>query len=144
MTEQYGVYHVGLKALFRRGNSVLLLRDATTGRIDLPGGRINQDEVHTSIGDALRREIREELGANITYTLQGPLFQFRRANREGSAMVFITVYGAEFIDGTIELSDEHSSYEWVDPTTVEFQESDFGNAEETQVMNAYLQSMNID
>ncbi|MDP3770936.1 MAG: NUDIX domain-containing protein [bacterium] len=52
---------VTVKAFVRRGRALLMIRHEN-GRWDLPGGRMDIPE---SIGDTLRREIREELGVEI-------------------------------------------------------------------------------
>ncbi len=134
MQNEHGIYQVGLKALLRKEEKVLLLRDATTGRFDLPGGRIASTEFGIPLEEILAREIREELGEAMVYVLGSPLFQYRRHNMEHDMPVFITVYDATLVSGGIVLSDEHSSYEWVDPRGVVFKESDFGNASEHVAM----------
>jgi ADP-ribose pyrophosphatase YjhB (NUDIX family) len=52
-------FQVGAKALVRNTEGRVLLAKSSSGRWDLPGGRINIGE---QVEEALRREIREELG----------------------------------------------------------------------------------
>jgi 8-oxo-dGTP pyrophosphatase MutT (NUDIX family) len=141
MNGELATYQVGLKLLLEKEGMVLLLRDRQTGHLDLPGGRINADEYEISITEALDREVREELGNDIQYTLDKPLFQFRRFNVEKSSRVFITVYGGEYISGDILLSDEHSAFEWIYPAKKLFTFEDFGNQEETSAMVSYFQNI---
>lgn len=53
---------VTVKAFIRRGNALLLIQHEN-GRWDAPGGRINIPE---SLLDGLRREVREEIGVDVS------------------------------------------------------------------------------
>lgn len=53
---------VTVKAFIQKGNALLLIQHEN-GRWDVPGGRINIPE---SLLDGLRREVREEIGVNVT------------------------------------------------------------------------------
>lgn len=58
-------HYVTLKAAVWKGDRLLLVHEDTgegAASIDLPGGRVEQDE---SLEQGLRREIREELGVEI-------------------------------------------------------------------------------
>ena len=55
-------YHIGIKALIVKNGKALVLKDE--GRypgFDLPGGKIDENE---SFEQALKRELREEIGLN--------------------------------------------------------------------------------
>lgn len=141
MENEHGIYQVGLKVLLRKGETVLLLSDAWNQKLDLPGGRIAGDEVEMPLEKIIAREIREELGEGIVYTLGKPLFQYRRQNPALTLPVLITVYDAQLISGDVVLSHEHSSYQWVNPREVTLQESDFGfGNEECIAMKKYFDS----
>jgi ADP-ribose pyrophosphatase YjhB (NUDIX family) len=137
MKRDFAIYQVGLKILLRRGRKVLFLRAAYKKCFDEPGGRIDTVEHRMPLEKVLAREVREELG-NVRYTLGGPLFQFRRYIRKKRMWVFLTVYDACFVSGTITLSGEHSSYEWIDPTVFRFSRKDFANNEEYVAMASYF------
>ena len=141
MNTDHAIYQIGLKVLLQKDNRVLLLRDKDTGLIDLPGGRISSSEAALPLQDILNREIREELSSSIAYTLGGPIFQYRRTPPYQEIGVLITVYGGNFISGDIALSEEHGSYEWVDPNMFVFQESDFRNQEERLAMQTYFEQI---
>lgn len=140
MQNDYATYQVGLKILLQKEGKVLILRDKRTGYADLPGGRINISEQDTPLHEILDREIREELGESVQYKLGNPIVQFRRFNIERNTRVFITVYEGQFLSGEIKLSDEHGSYEWVDPKETTFTEADWGNREEFEAMNTVLEN----
>ena len=138
---EHAIYQIGLKCLLHKDGLFLVLKDTETGHLDFPGGRINTNETTLSLSEILDRELHEELGTSLVYTLGGPLFQYRRTPFHTGTDVFITIYSGEFISGTITLSDEHSSYEWIDPKTFPFQESDFGNTEEYTEIQRYFASL---
>lgn len=137
----HAVFQIGLKVLLRKGGKVPFLKDSETGHLDLPGGRIDESESSLPLFDIIAREIQEELGKDIQYKVGAPLFQYRRNNKQHAMPVFITVYDAEHISGEITLSEEHTSCDWLDPKTIAFQESDFGNTEEADTVNNYFKSL---
>ena len=141
MQNTHATFQIGIKALLRKDNLILFLRDTKTGHLDLPGGRMDESEKSLPLPAIIAREIQEELGSNVRYRLGSPLFQYRRDNKHTSIPVFITVYDAEYISGEITLSEEHASYDWLDPKTLTLKEEDFGNTEEAQTMNNYFQSL---
>jgi 8-oxo-dGTP pyrophosphatase MutT (NUDIX family) len=130
MLMTYAHYHVGLKLLLRKGEEVLFMRTAHSQSFDLPGGRIDEHEDEVTLMDILAREIREELGSNIRYRIGAPLFTFRRFFPAKGWKIFLIVYDGEYLGDDIEISEEHASYEWLDPRTYEFKQQDFFNEEE--------------
>ncbi|HSX24480.1 MAG TPA: NUDIX hydrolase [Candidatus Andersenbacteria bacterium] len=141
--EEHAIYQIGLKVLLHHNGLFLLMKDAWTGHFDLPGGRMDSSEKQLPLSEILAREIREELGNSVLYALGSPLFQYRRVPFRPGTDVFITVYDGEFISGTITLSEEHSSYEWIDPKSFSFKKEDFGNEEEYIAMQHYFDSLKI-
>jgi ADP-ribose pyrophosphatase YjhB (NUDIX family) len=55
---------VAVRAVIRRSNELLLIRSAVGGDVKFPGGGVEADE---SIEGALRREVREECGREVTH-----------------------------------------------------------------------------
>ncbi|MEK7099492.1 MAG: NUDIX domain-containing protein [Patescibacteria group bacterium] len=141
MKRDYGIFQVGLKILLYKRGKVLLLRDDKG--LDLPGGRIDNVEYQTPIEKIIAREVREELGRRVKYTLGKPLFHFRRVRRQKGAhprFVFLAVYQARWVSGGITLSHEHESYEWIDPKKYILKRSDFGNEEEYRILAHYFKA----
>lgn len=138
---EYALYHVALKILLKRDNAFLFLRpEGSEWQLDLPGGRIDDVEHEVPLEEVLAREVREELGDNLKYTLGKALFQFRRHFPNKNWHVFITVYEADFLSGDIALSDEHSSYEWVNLKECMFGENNFFSQEEYLAFKKYFEN----
>ena len=136
MRRDYGVFHVALKLLLRRGNKFLFLK-SPSGKWDLPGGRIDNVEYRVPIAKALAREIREELG-RIKYKLGKPLFQYKRLVEARNFYVFLTVYDAEYLAGVISLSLEHKSFHWIEPQAIILKQKDFLGREEYAAFKKYF------
>ncbi len=131
MKRDYGIFYVGLKVLLRKGGDLLLLR-TDDGYIDLPGGRIDNVEYRAPLQKIIAREIREELGP-VRYKLGEPMFHFRRYAKRRGMHVFLAVYEGDYISGSIRLSQEHSSYQWIKAGTFPFTRRDF-TTEETYAL----------
>lgn len=142
MKPDYATYHVALKALLKKEGEILFLTFGSQKHLDLPGGRINTNEDSVPLQNILAREIKEELGKNVRYKLGKPAFQFRRfftKNRK-KVSVFITVYEAEFLSGSIKLSFEHNGYAWISLKTLVPQQKDFSHKEEYLSFKQYLKT----
>ena len=131
----YANYHVGLKALLRKGDEVLVLyspqRASWDGRLwDFAGGRINTNEYEVGLEDILQREIAEELGNKVRYRLGNPIFVCRRFITHKNWNVFLVFYDVEYLGGEIQLSEEHTGYEWVNIREVDLDPQDFVSEEE--------------
>jgi len=94
-------------ALFRNGRLLLAQRTAPAelaGLWELPGGKVEPGE---TVEDALRRELREELGVDVS-----------GGERIGAAVPLtdgrmLCAYRVELIDG-VPAPLEHSALRWVD------------------------------
>jgi 8-oxo-dGTP diphosphatase len=108
---------VGVKALIKnREGAYLFLRrssllstDSSETSWDIPGGRINPDE---ELIDALRREIKEEVGCDITSIPKLIAAQDILVPAKELHVVRLT-YVIEAEVPTVMLSDEHDEYQWV-------------------------------
>ena len=120
-----GFFQISLKLFLMRGDELLILRDRASKYGDLPGGRLGETEIYLPFPESLGREIREELGESVRYSLNPePLFVFPHkmiAGHEALGIAFIGRYEG----GEIELSEEHGQMKWenvrsFDPRSVFF------------------------
>lgn len=116
-------FHIGLKLILENQKGEILALKMPTGSsmsgyYDLPGGRINSDELKTPYRKIIKREILEEIGEKVKYRLvQKPVsiarhFYFSpKLKKEGS--IFFIFFKAFYLSGIIEISDEHINYQWI-------------------------------
>jgi len=101
---------------------LLILRDRASGLGDLPGGRMGRGEIYNSWEKCIHREVHEELGDEIKYTIdKEPLFCFPHYMVSDKCEGLGIAYSGIFLEGNIRLSDEHDYLEWVDPDTYRFE-----------------------
>tara|TARA_B100001939_G_scaffold348218_1_gene374253 strand:- start:3806 stop:4330 length:525 start_codon:yes stop_codon:yes gene_type:complete len=90
----------------------LVMQDSATGQGDLPGGRINRDEIYDPFERSLAREVQEELG-QIQYRMNpDPLFIFPHFVARDQTEALGIAYAGQLLGGSLELSDEHNHYFW--------------------------------
>jgi 8-oxo-dGTP pyrophosphatase MutT (NUDIX family) len=110
------VYFVAVKLLLRDGGNLLVTHDIF-GDWDLPGGRIKKDEFQKPLEQVMERKVREELGADIKYSLGEPKVFFRVERLENSinqpVRIFAVGYEAHYIGGHIDVGEHHDEYRWV-------------------------------
>ena len=115
------LFHIGVKALITNGHDkILVLRTIPFQNAavhwDIPGGRIKEGD---TVDETLRREVMEETGvlhitqiefvtavvSNIAIPVPGL----------GNVGLLLMIYTAHIPgDAAITLSEEHTTYEWVD------------------------------
>jgi len=125
---------VSLKVLLEndKGETLVLkaLNDGNySGYCDLPGGRIDEDELNTDLISILSREINEEVG-DIRFKLnKKPVAIFRHfipatVSVTGKTINILHIlFEAEYLGGKITISHEHTGYQWLDLAKAEL--SDF-------------------
>ena len=106
------LFCVGQKAFIEKDGEVLVLFDPKLG-LDFPGGKIQAGE--SDFDEALKREVREETNLEIKV---GNLFfrwyfEFPLGHRNYGKVVYLVGFKCEYVSGELKLSDEHSSYKWV-------------------------------
>ena len=108
MDEQFLEATISIRGVIRRPDgTVLVIRRASDGGWELPGGRIHRNE---SVRDCLAREIDEETGLDVS--VHNPVEATAWQNRSGRDR--FAVYYRCTTDGTpVTLSDEHTDAEWV-------------------------------
>jgi 8-oxo-dGTP pyrophosphatase MutT (NUDIX family) len=122
-----GLFQITQKVFLLRdrgeGEELLVLRDRATGEGDLPGGRLDEGELHGDWRSAIARELREELGPDVRCRLDPePAFWFKHRIRASGRDALGFAWSATWIGGEVVLSDEHDLMAWVavasfDPTT---------------------------
>lgn len=111
------LFHVGLKALIINDDGEFLLLKAISknkdwhNTWDLPGGRINQDELDIGFIKIIKREIREEAG-DIKYVLRPDPVSLAKTAYGGDGERFFILFEAKYISGDVKTSDEHNGYIW--------------------------------
>jgi len=114
--EQHQNFHVGLKAFIDKDKSLLIVRESkkykSGGKWELPGGRINKDEINQTLEKILERELSEELGWSLKVKI-GKLFSVWRRMTHPDAKVFLVGFNCIYKNGNIKLSSEHINYVWI-------------------------------
>lgn len=122
MKREIANYHVGLKALIRRGDEYLFLHFRNpwgASYYDWPGGRIDVGEEDIPLLDILQREIREELGADFRCEIGAPAFVSRRFFPDAGLNILLVMFEARYVSGDIKLSEEHGKFEWLTPDSAD-------------------------
>ena len=109
-------FDVGIKAFLVAGDKLLVVQDTNSHRWEIPGGRIDVGEEKLPTTEILRREIQEELGSDIQYTVAQPIdtWVVEMVGARQGDLAFLVGYECEYISGEIQLSDEHHAFQWVD------------------------------
>ncbi|OGH11293.1 MAG: hypothetical protein A3B38_00510 [Candidatus Levybacteria bacterium RIFCSPLOWO2_01_FULL_36_13] len=105
------LFHIGIKAVIVNDDKALVLRDTNRYEgYDVPGGKIDKGE---TIEQALKRELKEELGLD-NFRVAGLLHAQQRQDYDQDGVKLMLIFYRVEADVTnIQLSDEHSSHEWV-------------------------------
>jgi len=104
-------FHVHLKVIMKNKKGQYLLLQSNSrkarwrGSNDLPGGRINKDEI-------IDREIKEEVGPRIKYNLRPDPVSLAKIRYAQEPERFYVLFEAHYLSGKIKLSDEHIGYTW--------------------------------
>ena len=117
--KDHAQYQVATKVLLFHGDKILTL-ETPDGYMDFPGGRVNKSEIDLSWQEALRREVDEELGRDVSYSIGDYAFVSKRmyyqdGERHNIAAIYFT---AKYTGGKITLSEEHGAYEWLTPVEI--------------------------
>ena len=101
------------KAVVRRDGRILLLQRSLKsgfdpGRWELPGGKINYGE---NLGDALQREVQEEVGLVIKVGRPFKTWHFIKEPFWVTGVTFL----CDYVSGDVKLRPEHAASVWIDP-----------------------------
>lgn len=111
-----GLFEITVKAVvIKDGDKVLILKrpvndDHGAGKYDLPGGSLDAGEY---MQEALKREVKEETGMEVEI---GPImhaFDFEITREDAPVYCKGIRFIAYYKDGNIDLSEEHSEFEWM-------------------------------
>jgi len=102
---------LSVKAIIRKGNKVLILKDAHSDYWDLPGGHVQEGE---KLEDALAREVREETRLLISNPASFKTEIMKLGEREKPVIFYFAS-----ARGDVKLSDEHTDYKWITPDEIE-------------------------
>jgi 8-oxo-dGTP pyrophosphatase MutT (NUDIX family) len=119
------VYQVSVKAVIVRPDGKVLGLNGKIGGIfegyyDLPGGRIETDEVSTPLADIIRREIKEETGLTDVEIEEQPISLGRQLlktlDTSNNPVRVLYVFFSAHVTETesVEISDEHEGFAWLD------------------------------
>ncbi|SDM00544.1 ADP-ribose pyrophosphatase YjhB, NUDIX family [Halogranum gelatinilyticum] len=110
MTEEPLRATVSQRAVLFDGEEMLVVRRASDGGWELPGGRLDVGE---STVDGLRREVREETGLDVV--IRRPIYTISWRNDRGEGR-----YGVYYLcvaeTTAVTLSHEHTAYDWLAPS----------------------------
>ena len=104
-------FYVAVKAAIFDGNKLLMTQGADSGFWELPGGRIQPDEIGKPFKDVLLREVEEELG-QVTIDIGGVATHYLRTTHQGEP-VFLACMHCTWKNGDISLSADDASFRWV-------------------------------
>jgi len=113
MDEPFLEATISIRGVVREPDAgVLVLRRASDGGWELPGGRIHRAE---SVTDCLRREIEEEAGLRVS--VETPVHAVPWENTDGDDR-FAVYYRCRTTSTDVQLSEEHTEATWVDESAV--------------------------
>ena len=94
------IHRTAVRAVIQRGENLLMILSANVGDYKFPGGGVQADETHEQ---ALRREVREECGAELSHSGEeiGAVVEYDLAEKRGFDTFRMTshYYRCEVEDG---------------------------------------------
>lgn len=112
-------YYIGIKGLIKNDQgAVLILKDNSTGKWEVPGGRIDQNQ---AIDEAFRREMSEELPGSVVNSFGNVVFAAQgdfMAENDHKLMLLFFETDVEIPEET-SLSNEHSELAWVNAASID-------------------------
>lgn len=135
---QHAYFQIAAKAIVYKDNKILLLI-TPKGLYDFPGGRMAESEAGLGLPEVLAREVREELGDSFHFEAGSIAFASNRSymmdGREQH--ILATFYEVSYAGGEVQLSDEHTEYQWVEPASLLSSPDKFVSADEYEQFRQY-------
>jgi len=107
------------KAFILCKEKVLIVREATgyamkanIGQYDVVGGRLQPGQSFT---DSLRREVREEVGLEITVGQPFFVIEWQTTIANEATHIIATYFICQATTDNVTLSNDHDDYQWIDP-----------------------------
>jgi len=111
------VQQVSVKGILCRNNKVLVLKTASRGNYELPGGRVDFGE---TIEEAFKREMKEELGfENVRMGKFINVWTFLHDRKEAHYHFMILDFEIFSDEKEIKISTEHTDYKWIDANEID-------------------------
>lgn len=111
--------YIATKAFILHKNKVLILKEsakyadgANAGKYDLPGGRLKPGERYD---DALKREVREETGLDVTVGKPIAVSEWRPVIKGEHSQIVGVFFLCTTDTDKIKLSKDHDSSLWIHP-----------------------------
>lgn len=107
-------YYIGVKGIIQdQDGRVLILKDSSTGKWEVPGGRMDENQ---TIEEAFSREIGEEIEDASLEEFGGLLFAAQGAFKvENAHKLLLIFYSVKVrLPSKLTLSSEHMDSAWVD------------------------------
>ncbi len=116
------LFEVSLKIILKNKKGEILLlktpkKSSLQGYYDLLGGRIREKEIGRPFRKIMTREIQEEIGTKVRYKVNeipvavGRHYYFSKSQQK-IQYIFWVFFEAFYQGGDIQISSEHSQYEW--------------------------------
>lgn len=124
-------YNISLKVFLKNDKGEILGLKAVddgslAGFYDFPGGRINDDEFLTDFATLIKRELEEEVSADVKYKLSlkpvayGRHSYFSKRQNKDIRTLWL-FFEAEYLGGEIKISPEHTGFTWLDLTKIKLE-----------------------
>lgn len=132
MAKENDFYQISLKAIIKnKKGEVLVLGGLAGGSFegfyDLPGGRIDKNEFTVPLAEIMSREIKEEVG-DIKFSLNETpvavgrhLLKAHISYESEDTHVLYLFFEAQYLEGEIKTSDEHTGFKWLNLEGVELE-----------------------
>ncbi len=115
-------FQVSLKVILKNNKGEILLlkmldEGSMPGYYDFPGGRVRRNEIKTPLEKIIRREMREELGKDVRFSMSetpvalGRHWYFSKVYKKDQHLFWI-FFEARYKGGAIKISSEHKGYAW--------------------------------